>query len=288
MRKLQGLATGVVVELADGKVLKINGPAQKVGHLINVMQRLVNMSQAKKLLVVFGPATKNYIAIIVGGPQVVNHLAALQQTVGANGRVAMEEKLHFSVCHTEGEWSAVQVAHLAKDVESIVAQAPQTIHDTFTCDDVAFFNPTGHRAQGIHYAHVRLFVSLQLSKCWFSTWCVSSGPNQPRKRDCCKMHCSKKVALRWRQQRTPPSSAERRRLPPLPTSSHLSSQAAMIGRDPSQFKKSLSVGMLPHSTHRRGNTSTSGRSMYDLRGGSSRDILSSHIIRPDTALNVLA
>lgn len=110
---------------------------------------------------VFGPATKNYISITVGGTQLSHHLAALKQTVGANGSVVAEAKLHFSVCKTDGEWSAVEVAQLPQEVAAIVAQAPQSIHNTFICDNVAFFNPGGNRIQGIiHYAHVSLCFTL--------------------------------------------------------------------------------------------------------------------------------
>ncbi|CDH60292.1 predicted protein [Lichtheimia corymbifera JMRC:FSU:9682] len=173
MSKLKEFATGATIELVDGKVLEINGPAQKVDYLINVMQRM---------LVVFGPATKNYVTITVGGAQLSHHLASLKQMVGANGRVVATEKIHFSVCKTDGEWSAVQVGRLAKDIAAILTQAPQSIRNTFVCDDVAFFNQSGIQIQGIHYAHVCLFVSLQLSKCWFSTWCVPLGSNQPHPR----------------------------------------------------------------------------------------------------------
>lgn len=89
---------------------------------------------------VFGPSTKNYVTIAVGGPQVANDLAALRQTIGANGKVVRVEKLHFSVCKTDVEWSAMEVAQLAKDVAAILAHPPQAIHDSFICDKVAFFS----------------------------------------------------------------------------------------------------------------------------------------------------
>lgn len=87
--------------------------------------------------------------------------------VGANRKVAGEDKLDFSVCKMDGEWSAVQVAQFAKDVATSLDQTPPTTHDIFVYDGVAFVNTGGHNIQGICYARMCLFVPLQLSKCWF-------------------------------------------------------------------------------------------------------------------------
>lgn len=47
MAKLKTLATGVSIELIDSKILEIDGPKDKVDHVVKVIERLVSMAQAK-------------------------------------------------------------------------------------------------------------------------------------------------------------------------------------------------------------------------------------------------
>lgn len=43
MKKLTNLATGVRVELEEGKKIIMDGPSSKLDHLTMVMQQMVNM-----------------------------------------------------------------------------------------------------------------------------------------------------------------------------------------------------------------------------------------------------
>lgn len=93
---------------------------------------------------------KYYVIIAVGGIEVSRHLAALQQTVGANRRV----KRSFTSLYARqrGEYSSQQVLLRAKDIATTLEQTPPATQNTFIYNDVALPASVGN-IQGICYAH---------------------------------------------------------------------------------------------------------------------------------------
>lgn len=97
----------------------------------------------------WGPATKNYVTITVAGTNVQASLASLKKRVSKAGKAVSAQKLHFSVCHTEGSWSAEDIKRLAAKVKEILQHQSATNNNTFICDEDAFFNHKGDRIQGM-------------------------------------------------------------------------------------------------------------------------------------------
>lgn len=105
--------------------------------------------------------------ITVTGDEVTTHLDALQQAVCQAEKAVTAEKLHFSVCSIQGEWSGEEVAGLIEDMKWLLQQQlPQSINHSFMCEEEAFFN-TDDRRQGTLHSCVLdlLFASLQLIFC---------------------------------------------------------------------------------------------------------------------------
>lgn len=92
--------------------------------------------------------------VTVVGNDAQSHLPAFQQSVGEAGVAVAAEKLHFSVCHTYGEWTAPEVGNLVQDIETVLKKSTSpSIHDHFICDQDAYSN-TGRRMQGMLHSCV--------------------------------------------------------------------------------------------------------------------------------------
>ncbi|CDS05872.1 hypothetical protein LRAMOSA08400 [Lichtheimia ramosa] len=61
-----------------------------------------------------------YVLVTIAGTGVQSHLASLQQKLGKADKAASHEKLHFSVCKSDGNWSAEQVKCLAEEVKDML------------------------------------------------------------------------------------------------------------------------------------------------------------------------
>ncbi|CDH61189.1 predicted protein [Lichtheimia corymbifera JMRC:FSU:9682] len=113
MIKAQEAAKGVEFKLVNERALVLEGPEQKVDHLISFLQQLI---------VKEGQSAVNYIIVRVVGADTQSKLDDLQQKVGNARKVVPVPALHFSVAHTKGTWSAEQVRSMA----NICNQTPPT------------------------------------------------------------------------------------------------------------------------------------------------------------------
>ncbi|KAJ8655537.1 hypothetical protein O0I10_008823 [Lichtheimia ornata] len=142
MAKVKKAAKGVVFELANDRALVMEGPEEKVDHLVSFLQQLI---------VKEGHPESNYIIVKVVGSTAEPKLDHLQQHIGNAGKTVPVPWLHFSVAHTIGAWPAEQASILAEELDQQLRQSPPspTTKDTFVCDKVAFFDPKFPQVLGV-------------------------------------------------------------------------------------------------------------------------------------------
>ncbi|CDH50663.1 predicted protein [Lichtheimia corymbifera JMRC:FSU:9682] len=99
-------ATGVTVEFTNSKVIKVEGPKQKVDRAFTFLQQLVATETS---------AATVYVVIGVAG--VNAELDSLQQAITDAGKTTQTEKLHFSVCHSNPSFSASEAIALSEGLD---------------------------------------------------------------------------------------------------------------------------------------------------------------------------
>lgn len=102
--------------------------------------------------------------VTIAGTGVQSHLAYPQHKARKAGRAVSPEKLHFSVCKSDGNWSAEEMSALAEEVEDLLQQQqPVAINKTFICDDDVFFNYECNKVQGMLHSLYGILFLLQFN-----------------------------------------------------------------------------------------------------------------------------
>ncbi|KAJ8664116.1 hypothetical protein O0I10_000394 [Lichtheimia ornata] len=144
IKKINKKASGVKVELTNNnKVLKVQGPQQKVDRAWDFLQQLV---------VTETPVATTYVVIDVVGVDADAKLDSLSQAIGDAGKTIPAEKLHFSVCHSSPSFSASEAIALAEELDEKMKPTtlPRNLNSIFKCNKKVFFNVDGrHQVLGV-------------------------------------------------------------------------------------------------------------------------------------------